>query len=77
MKEPNAFGCYDMLGNVWEWCSDPAGKKDKNGKTAMRYVARGGGHLNQNTFFLRASVRGLISSTRRVPDGGFRVARDP
>lgn len=70
LKEPNAWGLYDMLGNVWEWCENVY---DKEVYGAYR-VFRGGGWNDPE--------RGCLASNRRrshptfaIDDLGFRIAR--
>jgi formylglycine-generating enzyme required for sulfatase activity len=66
-KKANAFGLYDMSGNVWEWCWDWYGTYDKNlvlnpvgaDKGAGR-VYRGGGWAN-NAGSCRVSNRAVPS----------------
>nr|WP_192756535.1 SUMF1/EgtB/PvdO family nonheme iron enzyme [Actinopolymorpha pittospori] len=69
-KEPNAWGLYDMLGNVWDWCWDVY---DAEVYGPYR-VLRGGGWFDEH-WSCRASVRRRSHPTLRIEDVGFRVAR--
>ncbi|WP_394813953.1 formylglycine-generating enzyme family protein [Streptomyces litchfieldiae] len=69
-KRPNAWGLYDMLGNVWNWCWDVY---DAEVYGAYR-VLRGGGWFDEH-WSCRASVRRRSHPTFRLDDVGFRVVR--
>ena len=92
VNSPSPAGCYDMSGNVWEWCNDwfDSGYYtacqsmgvvlDPQGATAdLSRVLRGGSWYYNDFDRCRSAIRGYVSS----PEGlintilGFRVALTP
>lgn len=69
-KLPNAWGLYDMLGNVWEWCWDIY---DPEIYGEYR-VLRGGGWADPERGCL-ATNRRRSHPTFKIDDLGFRLAR--
>ncbi len=83
-RPPNAFGLFDVQGNVWEWMRDcysadhagaPTDGSARMGGDCSKHMNRGGSWVNSPRY-LRSAARHADLTLRRNDVLGLRVVRE-